>query len=429
MVELEIEKMIYGGDGLARDNGKSVFVPFVLPGERIEAELTQRKRSFARAEPRRIETSSPHRVQPGCPYFGSCGGCQYQHADYTAQLAIKQDVLLETLRRVGGIELDAPLQVLASPEPWRYRNRTRVHLAHRPFFRLGYYRSGSHALMEIEQCPISSPLLNQALAVVQRLGRSGAVPVAAAEMEIFADGNDETLLMEIYVSANRNTSELERFTRELRRDLPQCVGVHAFVSSGRLAVSRVFSSGDSHLDYRLGEHSFRVSAGSFFQINRWLVERFAEIVVGNDSGGRALDLYAGVGLFALPLLKTYDEVMAVEVAPASYGDLVHNLGAGDTFCETTEQFLSSRAKTIAHCDLAIVDPPRAGLGTITAGLLAKVHPRKITYVSCDPSTLARDLRVLLESGYRIGEAHLVDMFPQTFHIESVIRLRSGRHDS
>lgn len=434
-IELEIEKMIYGGDGLARTEGKSVFVPFVLPGERITAELTQAHRSFARAEITAIQSPSPHRIAPGCPYFGECGGCHYQHADYAAQLAIKHDVFIEALRRIGRIELEVPLQSIPSPEPWHYRNRTRLHIEQRPAFRMGYYRAGSHALLDIEQCPISSPLLNRALSVVRQLGSSSAVPRSATEIELFANAADQQCLIELYTTEANDRNLFETFAEQLRSSLPECAGVHLFFQSptsrGAVSgVSHLCGSGASALEYEVGEGSFRVSAGGFFQVNRLLIERFAELVVADAHGKRALDLYSGAGLFAVRLSERFREVLAVEVSPPAYGDLEANLAAKNrTFRLTTESFLRDRAKLAAGCELAVVDPPRAGLGAETARLLANAAPRHITYVSCDPATLARDLRVLIESGYRIGEALLVDMFPQTFHIESVIRLRSSRHES
>jgi 23S rRNA (uracil1939-C5)-methyltransferase len=194
-------------------------------------------------------------------------------------------------------------------------------------------------------------------------------------------------------------------------------------------LQQIASAGESALDYQAAGHTYRVSAGSFFQVNRHLLNQFLALVTHGAQGKRALDLYAGAGLFALPLTDSFDEVFAVEASPFSYSDLQANLPpAVHTYCQTTENFLRHRGEEVLASDLAIIDPPRAGIGVDAARLLTSTLPAEIRYVSCDPTTLARDLKVLLESGYRITEAYMVDMFPQTLHIESFVRLHSGRHE-
>jgi len=435
-IEIEIEKLIYGGDGLARLNGKSIFVPRVLPGERLFASVSEDRRSFSRVEPQQWITTSATRVSPPCPYFTACGGCHYQHASYEAQLDIKRDIFLETLRRTGKIELDVPVQLHASPEPWNYRNRTRLHMQHVRRFSLGYFISGTHRLLEVRECPISSPLLNRAITTLWALGEAGHVPAFVFEVEIFANDADEQCLVELYVGNAGSydySADLTAFQQCLLRDMPGCIGVHAFLQSATVhsaapIVQHVSGEGANAIHYTVGDNTYRVSAGSFFQVNRSFVGRFVDLVTADaNAGSRALDLYAGVGLFSVPLAKRGIDVVAVESSPFSFADLETNLPAGHARClQTTETFLRGRSPNAQSCDLAIVDPPRAGLGAAAIALLAAAAPRTIVYVSCDPSTLARDLRSLLESGYRIGEAHVVDMFPQTFHIESVIRLR--RHE-
>ena len=179
-MQLEIEKLVYGGDGLARlpadehGRGKTVFLPFVLPGEQIEASVVESRPGFVRAKLDKVITPSPERVDPGCSYFGDCGGCHYQHIDYAAQLRYKAEILRETLRRTAKFELQHEIE-LHSAEPWGYRNRTRMHVRHQPQFALGYFRHNSHDLLPVESCPISSPLINQAIAEVWTLGRDGAL--------------------------------------------------------------------------------------------------------------------------------------------------------------------------------------------------------------------------------------------------------------
>ena len=203
-MQLQIEKLIYGGDGLARlpadehGRGKTVFVPFVIPGEQVEASPVETRPGFVRAKLDKVLTASPERIEPGCPYFGRCGGCHYQHINYDAQLRYKAEILRETLRRTAKLELAQEIQVHPS-EPWNYRNRTRMRVRHTPQFALGYFRHNSHDVLPVESCPISSPLINQAIAAVWKLGRDGAVPQSVHGLQFFANHDDTKLLVEAYV--------------------------------------------------------------------------------------------------------------------------------------------------------------------------------------------------------------------------------------
>ncbi|HYN14236.1 MAG TPA: class I SAM-dependent RNA methyltransferase [Terriglobales bacterium] len=463
---LTIEKLIYGGNGLARlpadekgpppqraktglaggpGSGKAVFLPFVLEGERVEAEITEQKPGFARARAEKILEPSLHRIAPGCPYFGQCGGCHYQHSSYEHQLEIKAAILRETLRRVAKLELAQEIRVHASP-PWNYRNRTRLRLRTLPFV-LGYNRLGSSELLGIEQCPISSPLINRAIAALWELGRAAKVSADVTEIEFFTNGDDTQLLAELTVQetgwrrGHKGVpgepgfgslgweSDLLQFVHTLRAALPEITGVALFHATGQGALERQDiptelqeTFGTDHLLYSTSTANYQVSAGSFFQTNRFLTDRLVELVAEGPSGDYALDLYAGTGLFSLMLSQNFREVGAVEAAPFSFHDLQQNCPSNVTgYRVMVDKFLAYLPEG-AKADLVVVDPPRAGLGEKVARVLLATGVPRITYVSCDPATLARDLTVLVESGYRIEEAHLVDLFPQTFHIESVFQL-------
>ncbi len=439
-MEFTIEKLVYGGDGLARlpadehGRGKAVFMPFVLEGERVEATISEQRPGFARARLENIVEASPHRVDPGCPYFGQCGGCHYQHASYEHQLQIKAAILAETLRRIAKVELQSGLHVHPS-EPWQYRNRTRMRLAWPApaatgEFTMGYRRFASHEVLAVEQCPISSPLINRAIAAIWELGRAGKVSREIVEIEFFADAADEHLLLEVSVSGGewrRKKSDLLGTVAALRERMPEITGVAVFQDNerGRLVredIPRELQStfGADAMIYETQLAPYRVSAGAFFQTNRFLTDELVGIVTNGRQGGRALDLYAGTGLFSVPLAKGFDEVTAVEAEPTSFADLQQNgRGVLRTFRKTTEQYLSADT---SRFDFVVVDPPRGGLGSKVVNALAGRKPPRITYVSCDPATLARDLAGLIAAGYGIEEAHLVDLFPQTFHIESVLQL-------
>jgi 23S rRNA (uracil1939-C5)-methyltransferase len=437
-LRLDIEKLIYGGEGLARlpaderGPGKAVFVPFVLSGESVEAGLREEKPGFARARLESVLTASARRIAPRCPYFQRCGGCHYQHTDYEHQLEIKAAILKENLRRIAKLELGTELTIHSSP-PWNYRNRARFKVQTAPEFALGYYKFNSHELLAVEECPISSPLINRALAAAWQLGREGKMQSTIQEIEFFANGDDTQLLAEVYCSPETGK---EQFGADLKTALAEISSVGFFAARGVKAEGQGDAKalgGGGHLIYTTRLASYRVSAGAFFQVNRHLTDELVDIVVhgrgahrtaGGDAGatGTALDLYAGVGLFSSVLNREFERVIAVESSPTSHADLLYNSPANvQAVRATTEQYLENAAGKLRPA-LIVVDPPRSGLGERVIRGLVNLKAPRIAYVSCDPATLSRDLVRLLQSGYRVDEAHLVDLFPQTYHLESVFHL-------
>jgi 23S rRNA (uracil1939-C5)-methyltransferase len=433
-LQLSVEKLVYGGDGLARlpaderGRGKAVFVPFVLPGERVEAALVEQKPEFARARAGQILEPSPQRVEPLCPYFRNCGGCHYQHARYEHQLEIKAAILKENLRRIAKVELDKELKVQASPA-WHYRNRTRLKVRTEPEFALGYYKLNSHELLRVEQCPISSPLINRAIAALWGLGRTGKVANGIQEVELFANADDTQLLIQGYCGGEMGKQPAKKWAQEMQAALPQAAGVTMFegrpantAAEGTSGAERITASGAAELTYRTEHASYRVSAGAFFQVNRHLTDALLSLVTAGRSAHTVLDLYAGVGLFSAVLAREFARVIAVESSPTSHTDLLYNSPPNvEAVRATVEQYLKNVASELQP-DLVVVDPPRSGLGNRVIQDLVTMRVPRITYVSCDPATLSRDLGGLLKSGYRVEEAHLVDLFPQTYHLESVFHL-------
>lgn len=434
--------MIYGGDGLARlpadehGRGKAVFLPFVLSGEKVEANLFEQKAGFARAHADSIVESSPLRVEPGCPYFASCGGCHYQHTSYEHQLEIKREILKETLKRTAKLELDVNVEVHPSP-PWNYRNRSRLQVQTKPEFKVGYFKMASHELLAIEDCPISSPLINRGIRALWQSGRSGKVPSGVREVEFFANADDTEMLIEVSTSAEARRAAIRGWIEELRASMPEIAGIAALreIENGKSGFQeKLVAVGASHLDYRTAKAIYRVSAGSFFQTNRHLTDELVRVVTHSQRGDLALDLYAGVGLFSTALCDMR-HIVSVESSQTSTGDLSYNLPSnGKAVQATTEQYLSGsehlrrsgKGAVLPHTfhrpDLAVVDPPRSGLGERVARMLGTLGAPRVIYVSCDPVTLARDLITLLSSGYRIQQVHLFDLFPQTFHLETVVHL-------
>jgi 23S rRNA (uracil1939-C5)-methyltransferase len=440
---LTIDKMIYGGDGLAHlpadknGRGKAVFAPFVLAGEKVEATLTEQKSGFARAHVDSIVEGSAHRVQPGCPYFASCGGCHYQHIAYEHQLEIKKEILKETLRRTAKLEL--PVEIELHPSlPWNYRNRSRLQVQTGPGFKAGYFKMGSHELLGVEQCPISSPLINRGITALWQSGRAGKVPDGIREIEFFTDADDREMLLEVSASPDARRASVRTWAEELRASMPEIAGIVVFreVATGKSrSQEKLVSVGANHITYRTARATYRVSAGSFFQTNRHLTDELVRIVTQGQRGDSALDLYAGVGLFSTALACDIRHIISVESSQTSTADLSYNLASkGKAVQATTEQYLSGlgnsersgKGAALPHTfhtpDLAVVDPPRSGLGERVARALVTLGAPRVIYVSCDPVTLARDLVTLLGSGYRIERMHLVDLFPQTFHLETVVHL-------
>jgi 23S rRNA (uracil1939-C5)-methyltransferase len=431
-LQLTIEKLVYGGDGLTRlpadehGSGKALFVPFVLEGERIEASLLEQKRGFARGHAETILQASPHRIEPQCPYFRRCGGCHYQHSGYEHQLEIKAAILKDTLRRIAKLELDTKITVHPSPS-WNYRNRTRLRVRAVPEFAIGYYKFRSHQLLPVEECPVSSPLINRAIAAFWQMGRGRAMPDGIHEIEFFANADDTELLIEAWSEAGTPDSSIREWADAARGLFPEIVGIIAYkaATSGTIAVIEpkpIAISGARGISYRTDGASYRVSAGAFFQVNRHLINELVKIVAAEESGHTTLDLYAGVGLFSTSLSERFAQVIAVESSQTSHADLLHNSPSNvKAVRETTADFLRSAAGKLRP-DLVVVDPPRSGLGeTVVQGLVG-LGAHRITYISCDPATASRDLVGLLSAGYRIEQAHLVDLFPQTYHLESVFRL-------
>jgi 23S rRNA (uracil1939-C5)-methyltransferase len=420
---VEIEKPIYGGAFLARVEGKAVFVPMVLPGEQARIRITQSKSGYSTAEPIQILAPSPDRVPALCPHFGSCGGCNYQHAPYETQLAFKQAILRETLERAG-VVWTGEIALLAG-EPWAYRNRIR--LAMDAEGRLGYRARRSAEIVPLNECPIAAPLLMAAAdAVAEALAR---VPknLRPHEVQLFCDA-EETQLLATLFTAEGTELKLEPLARALAERIPQLKGAE-LAAGGRPGRPQqtLAAWGAAGIEYKAAGFNYRVDRGAFFQVNRWLIDALVETVTSGHRGHLAWDLFAGVGLFARRLAEGFERVVAVESAGASAGALKANLagtggvaGSEDTLAFLRQAHTQNRA---ARPDLIVVDPPRTGLGADVTTLLAEIAAPALVYVSCDPATLARDLKALLAGGYRIDTVTLADLFPQTFHLETVVQLR------
>lgn len=411
ILELELSSMAHGGEVLGRHQGRVIFVAYAIPGERVRVEVVEDHRRWSRARLLEVLKPSPHRVEPPCPHFGTCGGCQWQYVEYEAQLAFKRDILRDQLHRLAHFANPPVAEVIPSPDPWAYRNHLQLSVApdgglgFQPVPLSGVDVSGNRVI-PIQICLLPHPLV-----------------WGMAEMMEMGGEEEGEFLRRLSLRAGIRTGE-RMMVFETEGDIPPEIEVDVPISCVLLMEdgTPVNLIGRNWLTEELAGRRFRISAGSFFQVNTPQAERLIE-VVGQflDPQGQEtlLDLYCGVGTFALSFADRVGRVMGIE----SYGPAVADARANAREGEPVE-FIAGRAEEVlAQLDLpldaVIVDPPRAGCGSEVLRELIRLAPTRLIYVSCDPATLARDARRLAEAGYRLEVVQPVDMFPQTYHIESV----------
>ena len=421
-----ISDPIYGG-GFQRENGAAL--PFVLPGELVRAGGPELE----------VLESSPERVTPGCVHFGQCGGCHYQQGRYQAQVGWKMEILGRLLADAGIQEVPA-MEARVAGE-WGYRNRIRLRIEPEGTgFRAGYSRPESNHFLPIVMCPIAAPLLWRAAEAVLQLGREDAQAArwlaSTAEVELFCTGDESRLQVLLLLrDAEAARGPADRFGRLcecLRERVPELAGAGAELHPElNRRVRRSWAGaawGAAGLHYACGGRSYWVSRGAFFQVNRFLVDPLLDLVCAQAAGGLAWDLFAGVGLFSRALAERFAQVIAVESGEVASRDLAVAARGGKGQPGFTAvrapvlEFLHRQKTQRERPELVVLDPPRAGLGVEGAAALARVGAERVVYVSCDPVTLARDLAVLTRTAYRIESVQMVDLFPQTFHLETVVFL-------
>lgn len=362
----------------------TVFAPLAAAGDRVRVRLNEVKKRIAFAEIVEVLAPSPLRIEPPCPYFGKCGGCDFQQMNYAAQLEAKVGMIRDCLHRIGKIDFEGEIPIIPSPSEFGYRSRAQWHLDPR-HKRIGYFRRGSHDVIDIEHCPILAPELETTLQDLRENIDWSAIWGDRAQIE--AAGGDGGKVS-VY------GAELVERTDEI-----------SFTAAGE----RYF-----------------YSAQSFFQGNQFLVDKLIEIAMGESSGERALDLYCGVGLFSLPLAKRFTQVIGVEGSESAIDFAEKNAGNARLH---NIKFIRGGVEDVLHetnlerTDLVLLDPPRAGTEKGVIEAIARMKPKNISYVSCEPSILARDLRTLLDAGYSLDSVIALDLFPQTHHVETIARLR------
>jgi len=381
--EVTIERIVPGGYGLAHAEGKTIFVSLAVKGDRAIVRLERKKGAVAFASIVEILEPSPFRLKPPCRYFGRCGGCDFQQMNYDAQLTAKREIILDCLRRIGKIEPPNEIKVNPSPNEWNYRARAQWRYdADRNYF--GYYERNSHNVCDVVECPVLTHPLQKTLQSLRTLRQSGELPFDVEEFHaVTAAGDDEISLM------------------------PEPDFSHM-----------------REIEISIGEFNYKLSAEVFFQTNPLLLPALIDYAIGDAGGETAIDLYSGVGLFTLPLSKKFEQVFGVEYSPESVAFARENaknakLKNVSFACSGVSDWLKENSGEIGKVDFVLLDPPRTGAEDETINSLINLKPKQIAYVSCDPATLARDLRLLANGGFILKQIEGFDLFPQTHHIETV----------
>src|SRR5689334_18912436 len=379
--EVEVERILPGGMGLAHADGKTVFVSLAAPGDRVRVRVEREQGNVLFASIEEIITPSPVRIEPPCPYFGRCGGCDFQQLTYEAQLVAKSEMIRDCLHRIARLENLPDIAVTPSPDAWRYRMRAMWQID-QDERRIGYYERGSRRVCDVVDCAVLRPELQAKLEAV-RATEWQEFPTELKHLDVVAGDNGVSFAPAF---ANFETCELSLSVR--------------------------------------GE-TYHYNAEAFFQINPSLLGPLVEFALGDVSGESAIDLYSGVGLFTLPLSRHFQRLIAVEANPIASRFARRNLeDAGLTNARVITAGVADwfRSASQRAVDFILLDPPRAGAESAVIKGILDLHPRQISYVSCDPATLARDLKKLFAGGYRLDRIQGFDLFPQTHHVETVVRL-------
>ena len=383
-------------------DGRAVFVPFGLPGEQVRVELTEDKKNFARGKLLELLTASPERIDPKCKHFGKCGGCHYQNLPYEKQLQAKTEILRDQLQRIGKIENPPVMQMVASPLEWNYRNHVQFHLTAEG--KVGFINAKGNSTLPIEECHLPETGINAFWPELQFESNKDVERVSLRA------GQDEELMV-VLESEDPETPELE-----IEADVSV---VHLFDEHA------VVIAGQDNLIFNILGKDFRVSAASFFQVNTKMAEKMVEHLIAKlpvSASTTLLDVYCGVGLFSKFFAAKCQQVIGIETSESACEDFAFNLDEFDNveiYEGAAEEVLPGLAGRLDSSTYAIVDPPRAGIEKHALDAIISIKPQIIAYVSCDPSTLARDAARLINGGYRLVEVTPFDLFPQTYHIESI----------
>jgi 23S rRNA (uracil1939-C5)-methyltransferase len=420
-MEIKIEKLVYGGKGIGKINDKICFVPFVLPNEIVDVEIVKEKKSFFECKLNEIIEPSPYRIEPVCKYFTYCGGCDYQHIDYKNEVNIKKEILEETLSRIGKFENIKVDKVIPSEREYFYRNRTQLKVWGNT---IGFYKKESNQIVDIDSCYLIDEEINNGLNGLRELIQF--LDFRPLEIHIYKTNQSQILIKFVY---NRKFKRFPLGLKHLRAFFsPNIVGIGIYEKKGEF-LKRFITIGKTFGFEKIEDIQYRVSIDSFFQINKYQVKNLIKEVVDEikDKGyKKALDLYCGVGTLTFPLAKYVDFVIGIESNPFAIQDANHNKKLNNLknikFYRMEAQDID-KLEDIQDTELVVIDPPRSGLSKKLVNFLLDMNSiDRIIYVSCNPSTLARDLNLLSEK-YEIEKVKMIDMFPRTYHIETIAVLR------
>ena len=405
--EINLNALTYGGDAIGRmEDGRAVFVPFGIPGERVRIEVIEDKKTYLRGKIIEIVTPSPKRIIGKCSHFLACGGCHYQHLAIEDQLEFKQQIVKDQLTRLGGFADPPVLKIKPSPSSWNYRNSLQFHLS--PRERIGFRGVDPRHIIEIQECHLPLAGINETWPLLDF--ETGSM-IDRIELR---EGSEEELLLHLHSSATE--------TPEIQLDVPISILVET-------PGAKQVVAGDEWIFMEVNGKKFRVSGGSFFQVNIPMAGEMVDYVLKNlhlNASSSVLDLYCGVGLFSHFVASRVSNCIAVENSPSACEDFIFNM---DQF-DNTYLYEGSVEEILPHLDvkaeIIIADPPRSGIVRRGLEAILAMQPKQIVYVSCDPATLARDLKILTNNSYSISAIQPFDLFPQTFHIEIISILNRSR---
>jgi 23S rRNA (uracil1939-C5)-methyltransferase len=442
LLELAIDDLAFGGEGVGRNDGYVVFVRGGLPGDRLRVRITEARARFGRGVVEAVLVPAPGRVTPPCEYFGRCGGCRLQHLAYPAQLAFKEKQVRDCLERLGGLGPFALRPILPAPEPYGYRNKMEFTIVGEPAT-IGLHEAERYdVVLDIERCLLQSETMNTLLDEVRREVRERGLTVWDPATErgllrfvVVREGRGTGEAMVNFVGATPDVEAVAPVAERLRARVPATASVVLNVNAKKAAVAvgseEHLLLGRDHIRESLGGLTFQISPNSFFQTNTVQAERLFAVVeeaCALDGSETVLDLYAGTGAISLGLARRAARVIGIEVAGEAVADAVRNAQANAidncTFlCGEVRHVLPRLMQEGVRAPVVVADPPRAGFHPKALTALVALGPDRIVYVSCNPATLARDAGDLARQGYRLEWVQPVDMFPQTPHIEAVARLR------
>jgi len=434
-VRVTVERLVFQGDGLGRlPDGRVIFIPYTAPGDAVEARVTELRDDFVRADLVQVLAASPLRTEPSCRFYGTCGGCQWQHVAYDGQLEWKAQMLRELLERVGKLR-EIPVGTPIAPAgPWEYRARAQLKVSPGARPAIGFHQRETHRVVDIDRCPLLDGRLNTVLRTLRGMRHPALPALFPGLREIWVavgTGTGEALVA--LFARMRDRSAIRLLFHRIRTEVPTLQGVVLLDGDPRQHPRFVDRHGHGALMEQVGDLRFRVDGTAFFQVSALgagILTRLVMEAAGLTGRERVLDLYAGVGTFTAPLARQAAEVVGVEASVPGAADAVYNLQLNS--CSRArmvqaqvEQALPTLSKE-GPWDLVLLDPPRQGCSRRVLDDIVAMRVPRLVYVSCDPSTLARDLGLLAKSGYRCLKIQPVDLFPQTFHLEAVASLQRDR---